>query len=87
MATVHIPTQLRSLTGGQDRVAAAGRTLRQIVEALESDWPEMKGQIVAGGRIRPEIAIAIDGVIVESGLLHPVGEGAEIHLIPALGGG
>jgi len=87
MATVHIPTQLRPLTGGQDRVEAAGQTLRQVFKALEADWPALEGRIVAGDKIRPEIAVAIDGVMIESGLLQRLGDGAEIHLIPAIGGG
>jgi molybdopterin converting factor small subunit len=87
MATVHIPTQLRPLTGGQDRVEAAGATLRQVFEALEAHWPALEGRIVTGGKIRPEIAVAIDGVMIESGLLHRLDERAEVHLIPAIGGG
>ena len=87
MATVHIPTQMRSLTGGRDRVPADGRTLRQVLDALETDWPGIRARIVANGKIRPELAVAIDGVMAESGLLHPVAEEAEIHLIPAIGGG
>lgn len=87
MAIVNIPAQFRSFTGGQGRVEAAGETLRQVVETLESEWPDIKGHILMNGKIRPEIAIAIDSVIVESGLLHPVDDGAEIHLLPAIGGG
>ncbi len=87
MALVHIPTHMRSITEGRDRVSVPGQTLRQVFESLEQACPGMKEQVIADGRIRPEIAVFVDGVIAESGLVERVSEDAEIHLIPALGGG
>ena len=52
MAIVHIPTQLRSLAGGRDRVEAPGSTLRQVIEALDAACPGMKDQLVEDGKIR-----------------------------------
>ena len=87
MAVVYIPTQMRSLTGDRDRVEVPGRTLRQVFEALEDAWPGTHARIIANGKLRPEIAVAVDGSVVESGLVRAVAEDAEIHLVPALGGG
>ena len=36
MATVFIPSLLRDLTGGSDRVEVPGATVRQVVNALEA---------------------------------------------------
>lgn len=87
MATVHIPTQMRRLTGGRDRVEVPGSTLRQVVEALDEQWPGLKHEIVDADGLRPQLAVAIDGAIAESGLVAAVGVDAEIFFIPAIGGG
>ena len=87
MAVVHIPTQMRQLTDGRDRVQVPGRTLRQVFEALEEAWPGTRARIIADGKLRPELAVAVDGAVVESGLVHDVADDAEVHLLPAIGGG
>ena len=87
MAVVHIPTQMRPFTDGRDCVEVAGATLRQVFAALEAEWPAMREQIVQDGLIRPQLAVAVDGAIAESGLVQAVSEDAEIYLIPAIGGG
>ena len=87
MAIVHIPTQLRSLAGGRDRVEAPGSTLRQVIEALDAACPGMKDQLLEDGKIRSQLAIAVDGAVAESGLVAPVADDAEIYIIPAIGGG
>ncbi len=78
---------MRPFTDGRDRVEVAGSTLRQVFAALETDWPGMRDQIVQDGRIRPELAVAVDGAIAESGLVQVVSDDAEIYLILAIGGG
>ena len=87
MAVVHIPMQMRAFTDGRDRVEVAGATLRQVFAALEAGWPAMREQIVEDGRIRPQLAVAVDGAIAESGLVQVVSDDAEIYLIAAIGGG
>ncbi|MSQ42007.1 MAG: MoaD/ThiS family protein [Dehalococcoidia bacterium] len=87
MAVVHIPAHMRTLSGGRDRVEVQGRTLRQVIEALAAACPGMRELLLDDDQIRPEMAIAIDGVVAESGLVEPVPEHAEIHLIPAIAGG
>ncbi len=87
MATVHLPTALRPLAGGRDRVEAAGATLRQVFDALDANWPGIKEQIIEDGRIRSQLAVAVNGSVVEGGLVVPIDEDAEIFLIPAIGGG
>jgi len=87
MATVLIPAPMRPLCGGQDRVEAQGRTLRQVIDDLDARYPGMKAQLVAEDAIRPGLAVAIDDVLTEVGLLQPVQEGSVINILPAMGGG
>ncbi len=87
MATVHLPVALRPFAGDREQVRAPGATLRQVFAALDGEWPGLSAQIVQHGSVLPQLAVAIDGSVVESGLGMAVGPEAEIYLIPAIGGG
>ena len=87
MALVFVPSLMQPLTGGKDRVEVAGSTVRQIVENLEAEHPGVKDRLVDEGRIKPNIAVAVDGEITPLGLLEKVGENSEVHFLPAIGGG
>lgn len=87
MATVWIPSLLRDLCGGERVVEASGRTVREVIANLEARCPGMGERILREGELRPELAISVDGETTQIGLLQPVGERAEVHILPALGGG
>ena len=88
MAIVFIPSLMRDLTGGVDKVTVEGATLRQVINALEAAYPGMKERLMdAEGRIQEGLAVAIDGETTHLGLIEPVKETSEIHFIPAIGGG
>ena len=87
MATVFIPTMLQKLTGGVKRVDLEARNVRQVIDGLEQLYPGIKGSLVEGNAIRPNLAVAIDGEIARMGLLEKVGERCEVHFVPAIGGG
>lgn len=85
MAIVFIPSQLAKLTGGVRKVEASGRTLRDVIDSLERDYPGIRERLVEGDRLRPGLAAAVDNAFV--GLLQPVEDTSEIHFLPALQGG
>ena len=87
MATVFIPSLLQELTGGMERVEVHGETVRQIVNNLDEMHPGIRGRLVEGYKMRPNISVAIDGEVSALGLLDKVGENSEVHFIPAIGGG
>ncbi len=87
MALVFVPSLMQPLTGGQDRIEVAGSTVRQIVDNLEAEYPGVKDRLVDEGRIKPNIAVAVDGEISPLGMLEKVGESSEVHFLPAIGGG
>jgi molybdopterin synthase sulfur carrier subunit len=87
MATVFIPAALRRLTGGEDRVEAAGSTVREVIEDLERRFPGIRKELMEGSELSASLAVAVDGEILGGGLLEPVREGSEIHFLPAIGGG
>lgn len=87
MAVVWIPPLMRDLAGGQSRVEVPGRTLREVIANLEGEYPGLGKRICEGGQIRPELALAVDGEVTQIGLLQPVGESSEVHILPAISGG
>ena len=88
MAVVFIPSLMRNLTGGVDRVEIPGATLRQVVNNLEAAHPGMKARLMDGsGQFQEGLAVAINGETTHMGLLEPVEDATEIHFIPAIGGG
>jgi molybdopterin synthase sulfur carrier subunit len=80
---------MQSLTGGQQQVQVAGRTIRQVIENLEHVYPGLKAQLYDDEEdiVMPGIAVVVDGETSQLGLLEHVREDSEIHFLPALGGG
>jgi molybdopterin synthase sulfur carrier subunit len=87
MATAIIPSLLRGLTGGQERVGVTGRNLRQVIADLERQFPGIRAHLLEDDDLKPSIAVSIDGEIATGGLMEPVGQESEIHFLPAIGGG
>ena len=87
MATVWIPSLLRSLTAGQAKVSAPGKSVGQVIEALEAVYPGLKDRLCQGDQLKPAIAVSVDGRITRLGLLEAVGEESEIHFLAAMAGG
>jgi molybdopterin synthase sulfur carrier subunit len=87
MATVFVPSLMRDLTAGADRVEAAGRTVRQVIESLEASYPGMRARLLEADRLKPAIGVAVDGVVTRLGLRQPVEDASEVHFLPAVSGG
>jgi len=87
LATVYIPAQLRVLTGGRDRVAAAGRTVGELVDAIDAAYPGFRARVVEDGELARALAVSVDGDLTPAGLREGVAPDAEVHFVPALGGG
>ncbi len=81
MARVHIPALLRGATGGAEWVVAEGATVREVVAALEVQYPELRGRLLKG------TAVAIDGEISSMGLSERVGPDSEVQFVAAIAGG
>ncbi|MCB1692397.1 MAG: MoaD/ThiS family protein [Pseudomonadales bacterium] len=84
---VLIPTQLQSYTGGQSRVLASGRTLSEVLDCLEEDYPGIRFRMIdEQDRIREHIRIFIAGENA-SDVHCVVGENDEVQIVGALSGG
>jgi molybdopterin converting factor small subunit len=78
---------MRSLTGGEAEVVVPGATLGEIVAALEARFPGLQSRLTEGDRIRPGMAVFVEGVNVPSRLSTRVSETADIYFAPAISGG
>ena len=61
--------------------------VRRVIDRLEELYPGLKARLVEDDRVRPNLAVAIDGEVARMGLLERVGEDSEVHFVPAIGGG
>ena len=87
MATVYIPSMMRKFTAGAQKVEVEGATVRQVIQNLDLIHPGVKGWLVEGHRLKPNISVAVDGTVSSVGLLEQVSEEAEVHFVAAISGG
>ena len=87
MAIVYIPSQLRSITHGTDSVEIAATTIRDVVNALEDQFPGIAQRLCMEGELSPSLQVSIDGTMSSRGMLAKVQPDSEVHFIPAIGGG
>ena len=78
---------MQSLTGGEQIVDADGRNVGELIADLDQRYPGLKPALVENNRLRPGVAVAVAGVVVQRGLRHPLQADDEVHFIPAIGGG
>ena len=82
MSTVRIPPPLRDATGGQQVVAAGGRTVGDLLDDLVARFPGLRGQLGHAN-------VYVDGedIRVLDALETPVDEKSTVILLPAMAGG
>src|SRR2546427_11807449 len=90
MATVYVPTPLRQATGGRGKLAASGRTVKQLLDGLERTYPGIRQQLCdETGEVRSFINVFVNGTEIRQleGLSTPVQDADEVSIIPAMAGG
>ena len=78
---------MRKLTGGEANITLSGATVREVIDNLEDRYPGMKERLCEEGRLKPGIAVYINGLLTRGSILERVDTDAEIHFLPAIGGG
>ena len=88
--TVRIPTPLRRVTNGQDKVSVEGSNLSEVVGSLDAQYPGLKERLCdEQGEIRNFVNIYVNGEDVRflQGLDSVTKAGDEISIVPAVAGG
>ena len=85
--TVHVPSPLRSYTGGAAVVPARGGSLRELLEDLEKTHKGMRFRMIdEQDRIRTHIRIFVNGTDTPT-IDAPLRDGDNVTIICALSGG
>ena len=87
MATVLIPSPLRSLCAGAAALEVPGATLGEVLRAVDIRCPGFYERAVDEGRVRPELSVALNGHAFRYGLTEPIAPNDEVTIVPAIGGG
>jgi molybdopterin converting factor small subunit len=89
LSKVRIPPTLREQAGGQREVAAAGDTVRELLEDLMGRFPGLRTQLVEDGDIAPFVNVYVEGEDVRTldGLETEVTSSSTVILLPAMAGG
>ena len=90
MATLKIPTPLRSYTNGQSEIAVNGDNVAQAMEHLIQKFPTLKPHLYNGdGNLRPFVNLFVGENNIKDlqGLETPLDENARVILIPSIAGG
>ena len=87
---VRIPTPLRRMTNGADKVELDVNDLSQMIDRLESDYPGFKERLLdEDGELRYFVNIYVNGedIRFDQGLKTSIKSGDEISIVPAVAGG
>jgi len=87
---VRIPTPLRRMTNGKDKVEVEPTVLSDLVEKLNGEYPGFKDRLVdEEGELRYFVNIYLNGEDVRfmDGLNTSTSDGDEISIVPAVAGG
>lgn len=85
-----IPTPLQKLTNNQAEVEGQGKTVSELIDDLEKNYPGIKERIInEKGELRRFINIYVNEEDVRflEGDKTPVKDGDEVSIIPAIAGG
>lgn len=86
---VRIPTPLQKLTNGNAEVECSAKTVSELLDAIEKDYPGMKERLSENGRVRRFINIYVNEEDIrfmekEATVLK---DGDTISIVPAIAGG
>ena len=86
---VRIPTILRQYTGGEKAVDAAGGTLAELIDDLESRHAGLKARLIDDKGLRRFVNVYLNDEDVRflGGLETSVKDGDNITVLPAVAGG
>ncbi len=88
--TVRIPTALRRVTQGQGEVQVEAKTIGELIEALEKEFPGIKERLVEeNGEIRKFVNFFVNDEDIRflKGKDTELKDGDIVAIIPAIAGG
>ena len=84
---VHIPSPLRSYTGGANEVLAIGATVGELLLDLDRQFPGLRYRMIdEQNRVRPHMRIFVNDAQTFD-LSHPLAPTDRVQILQALSGG
>lgn len=89
MASIRVPSALRSFTGGASDVEITASTVRDALAELDKKHPGIAAKVLDKGNVKPFIRIFVgaDDIGDLGGLDAKVTDRDEISIVPAIAGG
>lgn len=90
MATIRIPTPMRTFTRNQAEVTATGATVREVLKDLDARYPGIGARLLdERGAVRRYVNVFLNDEDIRAlrELDTPVADSDRITLIPAMAGG
>lgn len=89
MASIRVPTALRTFTAGASDIEIEAATVRDALAALDQKHPGIAAKIMKDGEVRPFIRIYVGPEDIGSleGLDTKLSARDEVSIIPAIAGG
>ncbi len=89
MASIRVPSALRSFTGGASDVEITATTVRDALTELDNKHPGIAAKLLQDGSVKPFIRIFVgpDDIGELGGLDAKVSDRDEISIVPAIAGG
>jgi MoaD family protein len=87
--TVRIPTPLRTLTAGKEAVQVEGKSVRDLIDSLETAHPGMKDRLMDEKGVRRFVNLYVgdEDIRFLDGLETELKDGEEVSIVPAIAGG
>ncbi|HEY4182832.1 MAG TPA: MoaD/ThiS family protein [Kofleriaceae bacterium] len=89
MASIRVPSALRSFTAGNSDVEISAATVRDAIAELDKKHPGIGAKLLDNGKVKPFIRIFVgsDDIGDLGGLDAKVSDRDEISIVPAIAGG
>jgi molybdopterin converting factor small subunit len=87
--TVRIPTSLRRFTGGKAEASAQGRTVAQVIDDLERNYPGLRDSLLDSQGVRRFVNLYVgeDDIRFLNGLDTELAAGNVLTILPGIAGG
>lgn len=89
-ATIRIPTPLRKVTNGADKITVESGSILEIIESLDKEFPGIKTRLCDDNdELRNFVNMYINGEDIRflDGIESSVNSGDEVSIVPAVAGG